>query len=324
MHSDSTIPFGSPPLSLDGAAPQPVLTPIGADEPPRGSGRTRQYQVIEALQAVRKHCTQRPRAGIILGSGLGELARHIDQEAVIPYAAIPHWPRSHAEGHEGKLVCGTLAGVPVVAMSGRSHYYEGYGMDELTLPVRVMRAMGAELLIVSNAAGGVNPRYRVGDIMIIEDHINLMWRNPQPGSPREALGRYCAGVTSPYCPVLIEQAAAVARQHGLVHHLGVYIAVTGPNYETRAEYRAFRRLGGDVVGMSTAPEAIAAAQQGMRVLGFSIVCNVARPDAPTVNSHEEVLAAAKDTADDLEKIVIGVLATEHDPRRSKAAVHSRA
>jgi purine-nucleoside phosphorylase len=150
----------------------------------------------------------------------------------------------------------------------------------------------------------------VGDIMILEDHINLMWRNPQPGSPREALGRYCAGVTSPYCPVLIEKAAEVARRNQIYAHVGVYIAVTGPNYETRAEYRAFRRLGGDVVGMSTAPEAIAAAQQGMRVLGFSVVCNVARPDAPTVNSHKEVLNAAQHAEPSLRNIVLGVLEGE--------------
>ncbi len=287
------------------------LRPAGPDDaPPRMTGRTRQYQVIEALQAVRRHCMQRPRVAIILGSGLGDLAEHIETAAEIPYQAIPHWPRSTAQGHAGKLVCGALAGVPVVAMSGRSHYYEGYGMDELTLPVRVMRAMGAELLVVSNAAGGLNPRYRVGEIMIIEDHINLMWRHPQPGSPREALGRYCAGVTSPYCPILIDKAAAVARRHDLVHHVGVYIAVTGPNYETRAEYRAFRRLGGDVVGMSTAPEAIAAAQQGMRVLGFSIICNVACPDAPTVNSHEEVLAAAQRAEGHLRTILLDVLKDE--------------
>jgi purine-nucleoside phosphorylase len=281
-----------------------------SDAPHRTGSRTRQFQVIEALAAVRKLCTARPHAGIILGSGLSGLAEHIETEASIPYAAIPHWPLSTAEGHAGELVCGTLAGVPVVAMNGRSHYYEGYGMDELTLPVRVMRAMGAELLFVSNAAGGLNPRFRVTDIMMIEDHINLMWRNPQPGSPREALGRYCAGVTSPYCPALLEKAAEIARLNRITAHCGVYLAVTGPNYETRAEYRAFRRLGADVVGMSTAPEAIAAAQQGMRVLGFSVVANVARPDAPKVNTHAEVLDAAKLAEPDLRRIVLGVLETE--------------
>jgi purine-nucleoside phosphorylase len=269
--------------------------------------------VIEALRAVRRVCNARPRAGIILGSGLGTLADSIEQEAVIPYADIPHWPRSTALGHAGELVCGRLAGVSVVAMKGRSHYYEGYGMDELTLPVRVMRAMGTELLFVSNACGAVNPFYRVGDLMILEDHVNLMWRNPQPGSPREALGRYCAGVSSPYCSVLIERAAEIARSKNIVAHLGTYMAVTGPNYETRAEYRAFRRLGADVVGMSTAPEAIAAAQQGMRVLGFSIICNVARPDAPTVNSHADVLAAANRAEVNLRSILLGVLEQEGGP-----------
>jgi purine-nucleoside phosphorylase len=276
----------------------------------RGSGRTTRLQVFEAILAVRKRCSAHPRAGIILGSGLSGLADHIEVESEIHYSEIPHWPRSTAEGHPGKLVCGMLAGVPVVAMKGRSHFYEGYGMDELTLPVRVMRAMGAELLFVSNAAGGLNPHYRVGDIMILEDHINLMWRNPQPGSPREALGRYCAGVNSPYCPTLIGRAAEVARRSQIHAHLGVYVAVTGPNYETRAEYRAFRRIGGDVVGMSTAPEAIAAAQQGMRVLGFSIVCNLARPDAPKVNTHAEVLDAAAHAEPSLRKIVLGVLEME--------------
>lgn len=313
MHTEPTTPSYDSALvvSSDGRAPLASAGPVGpTDPPPRSGTRTRQYQVVEALAAVRKYCTARPHAGIILGSGLGSLAEHMETEAVIPYADIPHWPRSTAEGHAGELVCGRLAGVPIVAMKGRSHYYEGYGMDQLTLPVRVMRAMGAELLFVSNAAGGLNPRYRVGDIMILEDHINLMWRNPQPGSPREALGRYCSGVTSPYCPVLIERAAEIARRSGIYAHVGVYIAVTGPNYETRGEYRAFRRLGGDVVGMSTAPEAIAAAQQGMRVLGFSIVCNVARPDAPTVNSHQEVLRAAAEAELRLRKIVLGVLENE--------------
>jgi purine-nucleoside phosphorylase len=276
----------------------------------RGPGRTTRHQVFEAILAVRKRCAAQPRAGIILGSGLSGLADHIEVESEIPYSEIPHWPRSTAEGHPGKLVCGRLAGAPVVAMKGRSHFYEGYGMDELTLPVRVMRALGAELLFVSNAAGGLNTQYRVGDIMILEDHVNLMWRNPQPGSPREALGRYCAGVTSPYCPRLIARASEVARRSQIDAHLGVYVAVTGPNYETRAEYRAFRRIGGDVVGMSTAPEAIAAAQQGMRVLGFSIVCNLARPDAPKVNTHAEVLDAAAHAEPSLRKIVLGVLEME--------------
>ncbi|MBW3599675.1 MAG: purine-nucleoside phosphorylase, partial [Planctomycetes bacterium] len=162
-----------------------------------GAGRVRRDVVAEALAGVRKRCSARPRAGIILGSGLSGLAEKMEVESVIPYGAIPHWPRSHVPGHPNELVCGRLAGVPVVAMKGRSHFYDGFGMDEITLPVRVMRAMGAELLLVSNAAGGINPGFRVGDIMILEDHINLMWRNPQPGSPREALGRYCAGVTSP-------------------------------------------------------------------------------------------------------------------------------
>jgi purine-nucleoside phosphorylase len=298
--------------STEPSLPRPDLAP-GKEtlaDVPRSRGRTTRRQVSDALYAVRKYCSAMPRAGIILGSGLSGLADHINVQSEIPYSLIPHWPRSTAEGHPGKLVCGTLAGAPVVAMKGRSHFYEGYGMDELTLPVRVMRAMGAELLFVSNAAGGLNPQFRVGDIMILEDHINLMWRNPQPGSPREALGRYCAGVTSPYCPILVRRAAEVARRSQIDAHLGVYIAVTGPNYETRAEYRAFRRLGGDVVGMSTAPEAIAAAQQGMRVLGFSIVCNLARPDAPKVNTHAEVLDAAAHAEPSLRKIVLGVLELE--------------
>jgi purine-nucleoside phosphorylase len=296
-----------------------VATSI-ADKP---VSRTRQHQVAEALAAVRRFCGARPHAGIVLGSGLSGLADHIEVEAVIPYAAIPHWPRSTAAGHPNELVCGRLAGVPVVAMKGRSHFYDGYGMDQVTLPVRVMRAMGAGVLFVSNAAGGMNPRFRVGDIMILEDHINLMWRNPQPGSPREALGRYCAGVNSPYCPILIEAAADVARRCGVHAHLGVYIAVTGPNYETRAEYRAFRRLGGDAVGMSTAPEAIAAAQQGMRVLGFSIISNVARPDAPTVNTHAEVLDAAAHAESHLTEIVLGVLERECEAGPESGKVTNR-
>ncbi len=231
----------------------------------------------------------------------------IDQQCVLPYEEIPHFPRSTATSHQGKLVCGMLCGQPVVAMAGRCHLYEGYRLMQATLPVRVMRTLGAELLIVSNAAGGLNPYFKNGDVMVIDDHINLMHDNPLIGVNDDRLGPRFPDMSCPYDPELIEQAIGVARREGFPLHKGVYIALTGPNLETRAEYRMLRQIGGDVVGMSTVPEVIVAAHMSMRVLAFSIISNVCLPDALRAVSIEEIVATAAEGERKLRKIVLGVL-----------------
>ena len=217
--------------------------------------------------------------GIILGTGLGSLAQEIATEAAIDYGLIPHFPRATAIGHAGQLVCGTLLGMPVLAMEGRFHVYEGYSYQQVTFPVRVMKALGAELLIVSNACGGMNPHYAAGDIVVIEDHINLMNGNPLIGANDDALGPRFPDMCAPYDRVLIQRALEIAPRENFIAHKGVYVAVTGPNLETRAEYRFLRTIGADVVGMSTVPEVLVAVHAGMQVLGLSIVTDLCLPDA---------------------------------------------
>jgi purine-nucleoside phosphorylase len=264
-------------------------------------------QIDEAATAIRTHGPARPRVGIVLGTGLGSLAAEIAAEARIDYAAIPHFPRSTTPGHTGQWVSGTLAGVPVVAMQGRFHAYEGYSYHQITFPVRVMRALGAELLVVSNACGGLNPHYAKGDIVVIEDHINLMHGNPLVGLNDERLGPRFPDMSAPYDPALVDRALAIARREDFVAHKGVYVAVTGPNLETRAEYRFLRRIGADVVGMSTVPEVLVAVHAGMRVLGLSIVTDVCLPDALRPAVLAEILAAAASAEPKLRKIVLGVV-----------------
>ncbi len=256
------------------------------------------------------HWAGRPRVGIILGTGLGSLAGEIAAEATIDYAAIPHFPRATAIGHAGQLVCGKLLGVPVVAMEGRFHAYEGYSFQEVTFPVRVMRALGAELLIVSNACGGMNPHYKAGDIVVIEDHINLMNGNPLIGPNDDALGPRFPDMSAPYDRVLIDRALEIARRENFVAHQGVYVAVTGPNLETRAEYRFLRMIGADVVGMSTVPEVLVAVHAGMQVLGLSIVTDLCLPDALRPAAIADILATAAAAEPKLRKIVLGILAHE--------------
>jgi purine-nucleoside phosphorylase len=265
-------------------------------------------KIEESTAAIRRHWTVKPRVGIILGTGLGSLAEAIDCQATLPYESIPHFPRSTATSHQGRLVCGTLCGLPVVAMAGRLHAYEGYKLKYATFPVRVMRALGAELLIVSNAAGGLNPSFTNGDVMVIEDHINLMNDNPLIGVNDERLGPRFPDMSQPYDKEMVELALSVARKEDLPCQRGVYIALTGPNLETRAEYRMLRRIGGDVVGMSTVPEVIVAMHGGgMRVLAFSIISNVCLPDALREVSIEEIVATAAEGERKLRKIVLGVL-----------------
>jgi purine-nucleoside phosphorylase len=267
-------------------------------------------EIQQAVEAIRRHWAGQPHVGIILGTGLGGLADQVATEATLAYEAIPHFPRSTAISHTGQLVCGQLEGLTVVAMEGRFHAYEGYSQRQITFPVRVMKALGAGLLIVSNACGGMNPQYAHGDIMVIEDHINLMNGNPLIGVNDDALGPRFPDMSRPYDPKLVERALEIARRENFVAHKGVYVAVTGPNLETRAEYRFLRTIGADVVGMSTVPEVIVAVHAGMRVLGLSIVTDMGLPDALKPANIDQILAIAAEAEPKMRKIVLGVLARE--------------
>ena len=213
-------------------------------------------KIEESVEFIRKAWDHTPHAGIILGTGLGSLVEQIEVEATIDYGEIPNLAQSTAISHRGRLVCGELCGLKVMAMEGRFHMYEGYPLKQITLPVRVMKAMGAELLVVSNACGGMNPNYKCGDIMMIEDHINLMGDNPLIGINDDRLGPRFPDMCEPYDQNLVDVALGVARREDIVAHKGVFVAVAGPNLETRAEYRFLRTIGADVVGMSTVPEVI--------------------------------------------------------------------
>lgn len=272
-------------------------------------------QIEEAVALIRSRFATAPQVGIILGTGIGPLAEQIDVEASIDYEEIPHFLKSTATGHRGRLVCGRLAGVPVVAMEGRFHAYEGYAMSQITLPVRVMKALGCELLVVTNACGGMNPNYARGDIMLIDDHINMLGSNPLVGINDDRLGPRFPDMSRPYDPELVDLALAIARREDFVAHKGVFVAVLGPNLETRAEYRFLRMIGADVVGMSTVPEVIVAVHCGLRVLGCSIVTDICLPDALAAVDVAEIIAAANEAEPKLRKIILGVL--EHEKRRAE-------
>jgi len=267
-------------------------------------------QIDQAVEVVRRHWPDEPHAGIILGTGLGGLTQEIEVEARLDYESIPHFPRATAVSHAGQLVCGKCRGLSVVAMEGRFHAYEGYSHRQITFPVRVMRALGAELLMVSNACGGMNPQYALGDIMVIEDHINLMGDNPLVGVNDEKLGPRFPDMSAPYDRGLIDEALRIARREDFAAHKGVYVAVTGPNLETRAEYRFLRTIGADVVGMSTVPEVIVAVHAGLRVLGLSIVTDLCLPDALKPADINEILTTAAEAEPKLRAIVLGILDRE--------------
>ena len=267
-------------------------------------------KVNEAVVAIREQWDDTPHAGIILGTGLGGLVEQIEVEATLDYEDIPNFPSSTAVSHAGRLVCGKLNGLPVMAMEGRFHMYEGYPLKQITLPVRVFKAMGASLLVVSNACGGMNPNYQCGDIMVIEDHINLMGDNPLSGINDDRLGPRFPDMCEPYEQALVDRALSIARTQDSVAHKGVFVAVAGPNLETRAEYRFLRTIGADVVGMSTVPEVIVAVHCGLRVVGFSIITDMCLPDALKPANVEEIIAIANDTQPRLCKLVAGVLAAE--------------
>jgi len=266
-------------------------------------------RVSQAVEVVRNDWRGTARVGIILGTGLGSVAERIETEATIDYEAIPHFPRSTSVGHAGQLVCGRIEGQAVVAMEGRFHAYEGYSYDQIAFPVRVMKALGAEFLIVSNACGGMNPQHACGDILVIDDHINLMNGNPLIGINDDNLGPRFPDMCRPYDPVLIDRALEIARRENFTAHKGVYVGVTGPNLETRAEYRFLRAIGADVVGMSTVPEVLVAVHAGMRVLGLSVITDLCLPDALKPAKIEEILAIAAGAEPKLRAIVLGVLAS---------------
>jgi len=264
-------------------------------------------QIQESVAAIRRHWNGSPRAAIILGSGLGNFAREVQPEATIPYEEIPHFLRSTATSHVGQLVCGRLEGVPVVVMEGRFHAYEGYPLQRITFPVRVMQALGAGTLIVSNACGGMNPEFRAGDVMIIDDHINLLGDNPLIGVNDDRLGPRFPDMCAPYDPQLINLALDIARREKFTAHRGVYVAVSGPNLETRAEYRFLRTIGADVVGMSTVPETIVAVHCGLKVLGLSVVTDMCLPNELKPAEIHEILATAASAEPKLRAIVRGIV-----------------
>jgi len=260
-------------------------------------------QITAACDTISQRWPERPKVGIILGSGLGAAAAGVTDRVEIPYEDIPHFARSTAHGHAGQLVCGLLKGVPVIVLEGRMHAYEGYPLAQITLPVRVLHRLGAELLVVTNACGGLNPHYTSGDIMVIDDHINLMHDNPLIGINDDRLGPRFPDMSAPYTQPLIDRALAVARRENFVAHRGVYVAVTGTNIETRAEYRFLRGIGADVVGMSTVPEVIVAVHAGLKVLGLSVITDMCLPDALEVATVEKILEVARSAEPKLRAII---------------------
>ncbi len=261
----------------------------------------------EAVQYITSQTSFEPEYLIILGTGLGQLADEITVAHTISYSDIPHFPTSTVESHAGKLLFGTLGGKPVVAMQGRFHYYEGYTMQQIAFPVRVAKALGVHSLFVSNACGGLNPSFRRGDIMLITDHINFLADNPLIGPNDDELGPRFPDMSEPYTSRLVEVAENVALDLSIKMHQGVYLAISGPMLETKAEYRYMRQLGADVVGMSTVPEVIAAVHMGMDVLGVSVITDECFPDSLQPVNMEHVLEGAAMAEPKMTQVIIGVL-----------------
>ena len=270
---------------------------------------TARRQVQEAADALRPRVGDGARVGLILGTGLGRLADEVDARETVAYGEVPHVPLSTVESHDGRFVAGTLRGVEVLAMQGRFHLYEGYSPWEVTLPVRVMAALGVEALLISNAAGGMNPLYRRGDLMLVTDHINLQGVNPLTGPNVDEWGPRFPDMSAPYDRALREAAEAAALRRGVRLQQGVYVAVVGPNLETRAEYRFLRGIGADVVGMSTVPEVTVARHHGMRVLAVSVVTDECFPDALEPVSIDDVLEAAGEAEPHLTALMGDVVET---------------
>lgn len=267
-------------------------------------------QIDEAAEAVRLRTSRKPRVGLILGSGLNALADSVQEPDIIPYSDLPNWPRSTVHGHTGRLVIGELEGQPVFVMQGRVHFYEGYSMSQITLPVRVMIRLGLEMMIVTNAAGGINPDFVPGDVMLITDNLNLVGMsgaNPLMGPNIDELGPRFPDMSRAYDPELMKAARKVASENKIAVREGVYCGLSGPSFESPADLRFLRLAGADAVGMSTVPEVIVARHGGMRVLGFSGISNKANLDGSTITTHEEVIEAGRIITPKIETIVRGVL-----------------
>jgi purine-nucleoside phosphorylase len=262
----------------------------------------------EARAAIFARGAAQPKVGLILGSGLGDLADQIEEAIRIPYGEIPHFPVSTVAGHAGELVIGKLSGQTVAAMKGRVHYYEGYTMQQVTFPTRVLKALGCETLIVTCAAGGLNPDFAAGDLMLIVDHINLMGADPLRGPNEEALGPRFPAMVGAYTSALRVLAEQVAGELGFTLRKGVYSPISGPCYNTSAELRALRLLGSDAVGMSTVPEVVTAAHMGMKVLGIACITDMALPDHPIQLTHEQVMETAERTKPRFQNLIKGILA----------------
>ncbi len=255
------------------------------------------YDRIQATASfIQKKTTTKPKVGIILGSGLGGLVDMIDKETSIPYSDIPNFPVSTVEGHSGQLIFGKIGNCPVMLMAGRFHYYEGYSMEEVTFPVRIMKALGVETVIISNAAGGTNPTFNIGDLMIIKDHINICPEHPLRGPNDERLGTRFPDMSKAYDHELVALAKEIAAEQELNVRTGVYIGLQGPTFETPAEYRMLHIMGADAVGMSTVAEVIVARHAGMRVFAMSVITDLGVTDVPVIITHEEVLEAANAAA----------------------------
>jgi purine-nucleoside phosphorylase len=280
-------------------------------------------KITEAAEFIQRQWGKKPDAGIILGTGLGPLVSKIKIDVAIDYEEIPHFLKSTATSHRGRLVCGELCGLKVMAMEGRFHMYEGYPLKLITLPVRVMKSMGAGLLVVSNACGGMNPYYRPGDIMLIDDHINLMGDNPLIGINDDRLGPRFPDMSQPYDRDLIQVALETARKHNITAHQGVFVAVSGPNLETAAEYRFLRMIGADVVGMSTVPEVIVAVHAGLRTIGFSVITDMCLPDALEAADVQKIIATANAAEPRLTALVTGVLDYEGQRLSAQASTVAR-
>ncbi|MBP1962041.1 purine-nucleoside phosphorylase [Paenibacillus aceris] len=264
-------------------------------------------KIQEAAAFISKETNIKPQIGLILGSGLGVLADLIEQPIVVDYSRIPHFPVSTVEGHAGELVVGTIKGKQVLVMKGRFHAYEGYGAETVSFPVRVMKELGVETLIVTNAAGGINESYQVGDLMVISDHLNLTYRNPLIGPNDSALGVRFPDMSEAYSKRLRKLAHEVAASQDFKLQEGVYVGLLGPNYETPAEIRMFRTLGGDAVGMSTVPEVIVARHAGIEVLGFSCISNMASGILDQPLSHAEVMETTEKVKPKFLKLVLGII-----------------
>lgn len=265
-------------------------------------------KIKEATTFIQSKIGFRPELGIILGSGLGSLSDDIAHPVVIQYNDIPYFPKSTVAGHEGKLFLGSFSGKPVMIMSGRFHYYEGYDMETVTFPIRIMKALGIPTLLIFNAAGAMNPAYRIGDIMFLKDHINLFPEHPLRGANDERLGPRFPDMSEPYDPDILAKAGKVAQELQIITREGIYVGLQGPTFETPAEYAYLRAIGGDAVGMSTVPEVIVAKHAGMKTFAASIITDIGRSDTPQAITHREVLAAAHAAAPKLGSIIKALVA----------------